>query len=190
MKRLECDSLDDYLLGWLLPAEAAAFERHLSECEACRREQALQQSIDGTLARPEEVFGPPPPGLAARVERHAQTARRRRRVQTAVLGAAIAASLLVVLVVGGLNTRQMDGPSQPLVVTPSPPEIESAKDEAAAEQVASDPAPASFERLMPSTEVTLTDPSSGIVVDRQSHNPDITVVWVYPTSRRTAVQDN
>jgi hypothetical protein len=46
-----------------------------------------------------------------------------------------------------------------------------------------------YEELTLSTRVRLTDPSAGIVVDCKTRNPDITMVWIYPTPKFSATEN-
>jgi anti-sigma-K factor RskA len=97
--------LAGYVLGALDPDEAAAFERHLAGCDACRAEveelRGLPELLD-QAAPPVEV----PAGLRERtfaaVERAAAGDRRRPLLRLAAVAAA-----LVVALVGGVVVSQL-----------------------------------------------------------------------------------
>jgi anti-sigma-K factor RskA len=55
----EHDELSAYLLGWLSPAEAASFEAHLRDCDACRSELGELESLPGVIARAAPPFEVP-----------------------------------------------------------------------------------------------------------------------------------
>jgi hypothetical protein len=100
-----------YVLGSLSPTDRLEFERHLADCEQCRRSVAELAGLPGLLGRVsvEQVEVPIPvepvpdtvlPALVTRVRRE----QRRRSVLT-VLGAAAAVAVVAV----GVNALQSPG---------------------------------------------------------------------------------
>ena len=105
-----------YVLGALSPADRLEYERHLPDCETCRRSVATLAGMPGLLARvPREQveaplpFEPPPetvlPALVATVRRE-----QRRRAVLVTLGAA-AAVAVVALGATALQAARDDGPT-------------------------------------------------------------------------------
>jgi hypothetical protein len=113
--------LGAYVLGGLDPADAAAFEAHLQDCGACRKELALMEKVPmllDALPVPDAVAltsvpggsGEAGAGVPARL--FDELGRRRRMVRRrwgALAGALAAACLAVGLAVGPLLVR----PPQP-----------------------------------------------------------------------------
>ncbi|MGN8129959.1 zf-HC2 domain-containing protein [Arthrobacter sp. RC1.1 241] len=113
--------LGAYVLGGLDPADAAAFEAHLQDCGACRKELAVMEKVPmllDALPVPDAVAltsvpggsGEAGAGLPARL--FDELSRRRRMVRrrwAALAGAVAAACLAVGLAVGPLLVR----PPQP-----------------------------------------------------------------------------
>jgi anti-sigma factor RsiW len=168
-----CEQLDEYLCGWLIPDEAARFEAHLANCAACRDECSLQRRIDRLLADANASIAPVPAGLKSRVDRRIRAAHRRRMVGWAI---AVTAAAGVALALGlwvrenlsfvpreGRETAQSLSATEngPVSVTPS---------------VGSEPPAAAI-------HVTMVDPSSAIVMPVESHRPNVTVVYVFPSIR-------
>jgi hypothetical protein len=168
MNRLPCEQLDDYLLGWLPPDEAAVFERHLAVCPACHREQTLQRAVDARFAKISESLDVIPSGLVERTRKEIHAARRRRAWRWTLSLAASAAVIWVVIVTqfrpGDFGRPEGQG------ISAAPPKIPSGADG----------------QWTVSSLVTLTDPSAGIVVESKTRDPKISVVWIYPTVKPPA----
>jgi hypothetical protein len=162
LNRPRCDRLDDYLLGWLTAEEAAAFKRHLADCPACRREQALQQAIDARLAKIRESPDAIPSRLVERTRKGIRAARRRRALCWAA-GVAAAAAVVMAVIIGRFRPQDFGRPeAQDVSALPSP-------------------APSNaVEQLTASSRVKLADPSAGIVVEYKTRDPNISIVWIYP----------
>jgi len=180
MDTRQCDRLDDYLAGWLSADEAASFEAHLADCPACRAEVAHGQRIDRLLAQGSGHLEPVPPSLVDRIEGRIRSLRRRRTVRWA-LGASAAAA--VVLAVGVWHIPQDEGaalgPERPpgrgsVAETP----VES---EPGGHEVAPPAQPPSDNE--PRVRVSLADPSEAILVRKETSNPNVSIVWIYPTVR-------
>ncbi|MDJ0459180.1 zf-HC2 domain-containing protein [Arthrobacter sp. NQ7] len=113
--------LGAYVLGGLDPADAAAFEAHLRDCAACRKELALMEKVPmllDALPVPDAVAltsvpgGSADAGTAVPARLFDELARRRRTLRrrwAALAGAVAAACLAVGLAVGPLLAR----PPQP-----------------------------------------------------------------------------
>ncbi|MGD0517713.1 MAG: zf-HC2 domain-containing protein [Thermoguttaceae bacterium] len=173
MKQSPCDQLDDYMLGWLSPDEAAEFERHLTDCPACRRQQALQQSIDGLLAGSGGSLDAIPSGLVERTRHQVKTARRRKALQR-TFGLVAAATVLIAAVIGRFTIWSPNRPGDRDVAV--------SQNAAAAQGNTSSNSPLSAtENPKESTRVALADPSSGIVLECKTRDPRINIVWIYPT---------
>lgn len=181
MKRLICQQLDDYMLGWLSPDDAAAFDRHLADCPACRRELALQQSIDGLLAGCGGTMDSIPSGLVERTGHRVRAQRRRKVVRWAFSVAA--AAVVVILAVIGRFTFWFPG-------RPGDRDVAVSQNAAGGPDNAASNSPVSaLENPKASTRVALADPSSGIVVECKTRDPRINIVWIYPTVKPTSMSD-
>jgi anti-sigma-K factor RskA len=111
----EHDELSAYLLGQLTPAESAAFEAHLRDCDTCRGELVELESLPGLLAGAAPAYAVPR-DLEARtfaaIERTNGAGRRsrppRRRawwrrppLLAGAVAALAAAAVAIVIVAGG-----------------------------------------------------------------------------------------
>jgi anti-sigma factor RsiW len=172
MKQSPCDRLDDYMLGWHSPDEAAEFERHLTDCPACHRQQALQQSIDGMLAGSGGSLDTIPSGLIERTRHRVESARRRKALRW-TFGLVAAAAVLIAAVIGRFTFWS---PSRP-----GDMDVAVSQNAAAAHGNTPSNSPLSTtENLKESTRVALADPSSGIVLECKTRDPRINIVWIYP----------
>ncbi|MGA2061159.1 MAG: zf-HC2 domain-containing protein [Thermoguttaceae bacterium] len=181
MKQLPCDRLDDYMLGWLSPDEAAEFERHLTDCPACRRELDLQQSIDGLLAGCRGPLDAIPSGLVEQT-RYRVRAERRRKVVRWAFGLTVAAAVVILAVMGRFAFWPISGQGDKDVAVSQ--NAAGAQDNAALNSPVS-----ALENPKASTRVALADPSSGIVIECKTHDPRINIVWIYPTVKPAAMPD-
>ena len=179
MIQLPCDQLDDYELGWLSPDVAAEFERHLTDCPACRREIDLQKSIDSLLAGSGGAMDAIPPGLVER-SLHQVRAERRHKVARWAFGLTAAAAVLILAVIGRFAFWSRSGPGNK--------EVAVSQNAAGAPGNAASKSPVSaLENPKASTRVALADPSSGIVLECKTHDPRINIVWIYPTVKPAAI---
>lgn len=167
------------MLGWLLPGEAAAFERHLADCPDCRRQCVLQKSIDGLLAEYGTLSDGNCSGLIERAGRQARTAWRQKAVRLA-LAIAAAAAVLTAAVFGRFALRSSAKPGGQDIAAAQNTAAESGKE-------ASDSIPSRLENPQTSTLVALADPSKGIVLECKTNNPNINLVWIYPTVNTDAM---
>jgi anti-sigma factor RsiW len=162
MNKPECEQLDEYLLGWLSAQQTAAFESHLAGCAECRRQRDAQQRIDLAVEKARTRGEPVPPLLADRIRRRVRAARTWRAVRIAC---ALAAAALLMVLPGrswfaGLGSGLQPEPA--MVAQSEPP-------------------PARVVAAVGQPRVRMADPSSAILVPMPSKNPDVTIVWVYPT---------
>lgn len=168
----ECDRLDDYLLDGLSEEEASAFEAHVSGCSACRDELEHQRRIDRLLAQGTGRFEAVPRRLIDRIEGRVRRSARRRAVRMAcgLSVAALAISALAVwLTVGGLGTGNN---RQPVVHEGAEPGDEG-------NQV--DPSGGPTPRPQPVASISIADPSAAILVPVETKQPNVSIVWIYPT---------
>ena len=184
MKTAECQNLDDYLSACLSDDEAARFEAHLAHCPACREETADQRGIDRLLARGAAQRAPTPSSLVDRIEGQIRSLRRRRVIRTAL---ALSAAAAVVLAVGVWLIPQNDG-------TPAGPTTHAGASSIAEERIKREPdshadrheaaPPAQLASDgKPRVRVSLADPAEAILVPVETSNPNVSIVWIYPTVR-------
>jgi hypothetical protein len=137
------DKLSEYLDGELSPADAAAVDAHLRECQAC---SAVLNDLKRVVARARSLDARPPqedlwPGIAARTERIAQPGRR----VSFTLPQLAAAAVLLMAISGAVAWqmgRRADG-GRAVAVAPAverTPAVESAP----ADRVVPDAQPVSF----------------------------------------------
>lgn len=105
-----------YVLGALSPEDRAAFERHLSGCEACARSVRELAGLPGLLARvPVQIVDPDQPQLPVPATLLPSLVRRARRTQRrrvwATAGLVAAAVTIAAVSVG--STLGPDNPQQP-----------------------------------------------------------------------------
>ena len=168
----ECDRLDDYLLDGLSAEEASAFEAHLSGCSTCRDELEHQRRIDRLLAQGTGRFEAVPRWLIGRIEGRIHRSARRRVVRMAcgLSAAALAVSALGVwLTIGGLGTGNN---RQPLVHERAEPGEDGNR---------VDPPGGPTPRPQPVASVSIADPSAAILVPVETKQPNVSIVWIYPT---------
>jgi anti-sigma factor RsiW len=177
MKRSLCGQLDDYMLGWLTPAEADAFESHLPDCADCHRQHALQQSIDALLAETAGSLDAIPSDLVENARHRVRLARRRKAVAWATGIAAAAAILISAFVARSGSWRSARSVDRDVATLQHP--------DAPASAISNLPSGKS-EKLQASSRVAMADPSSAIVVECKTSDPRIKLVWVYPTVKRKA----
>ena len=101
---MECErqrsKLSEYLDGALGPREAGELERHLAQCQGCRRERdALQRTVQAVRQLPRELA---PSGLAARVMERVRAEALARAPVLALWPRALAVAAMLLLVVGVL----------------------------------------------------------------------------------------
>jgi hypothetical protein len=162
---LICDRLDDYLAGELDSQQTEAFRLHLADCAACREEVRFQESINRLLRQ--ATACETPPGLLTRLEQKVEAASRRKRL-TAVASITIAASLLAAFVLRRTDRPEVDPRSENKVVrVPSTALVDAAQKQ--------------------DVGLVLMDGSTDLlVVPQESHQPNVTIFWLYPTIKTAA----
>jgi anti-sigma factor RsiW len=157
-----CEQLDAYLDGDLASDEHAAFHAHLNQCADCSGAVAFQRRTDQLLAQAVSRPAVDRKLLVRGIDRRVSRARRTR--QLCWSGAIAAAASIAVIVSASLWDTKPNGNTveQPVAVE--------AHDK-----------PAAFVKARPKAVVTPTDPDETLVVAMPSTNPNVTIVWVYPT---------
>ena len=144
--------------GELPRRRGAALQQHLRTCESCRqvhRQLAAIQTAMHELAGESELPHPRGPALDFG---HRRAIRWR---------AGLAAAAVLVLCVGGwlaTSAVRTDAPERPVIV----------------QNHANTPVPETLDpRLL--VEVTFDPASDVIAVPIETENPNVTIIWVYPT---------
>jgi hypothetical protein len=169
MSASPCDAIDGYLGNWLTEPERAAFAAHLKECPQCQKAMGEQQAITQLLAMALTSEAPVLAGLSERIEKHMRSARRRR-----LAGQVAALAALVTLACGvALWLRRPAHPESKAIrpdIAVAPRQVPQAND-------ARPPAP---------VEVAFQGSSDVLALPIETHNPTITLIWVYPAAGKQA----
>ena len=156
-----CELLDGFLGQWLTEPERTAFQAHLTDCAGCRHQLEENERLNCWLQEAMAQVAPTPAGLIPQLERQLKRARRRR------LTVGLAGGVAAALVLGGLSAWWLQQP-KPDEKTPQTPIVEA-------------PAPARAEpSVARPVRVTFARPREVIAVPRQTDNPAVTIIWVYP----------
>jgi hypothetical protein len=161
-----CELLDGYLGRWLSEPELQAFVAHLASCPLCRQAVDEQRRFDQLLSQASTLGGLVPAGLVERIEgRLVQGQRRRLLVRTAALAA-------VLLLAVGISIWIV----KRVAVRP--------------ELVRNPPAPAPMAKTATPvfTRVALSRGSGLTAVPIESHNPGVTIVWLFPDRSEARVR--
>lgn len=121
--------LGAFVLGHIVPDEAAAVRAHLDGCPACREDAAELAPVADLLplADPERVGAPAEPPremldeVLTRIEQARETRRRERRRAIVVRVSAVAAALALVLVVAVAALQPSSSPSAEVVAMTATP---------------------------------------------------------------------
>ena len=186
MNNTSCDQLDDYLADSLADGERARFEAHLANCPVCRKEVEHQRIIDRLLVQGTEQFDPVPPSLVDFIESAIQSRQRLRMVRLA-WGLSTAAA--IILLVGLWSVSQRDG------FSPEPRPVAERKEKPPAfardiDPAASNPATSNPARAEPVVRVVSSDPSAAILVPMKTTAHNVSIVWVYPTTKFTTLAND
>jgi anti-sigma factor RsiW len=162
----QCDWLDDYLVGEMPPARKLDFEQHLAECATCQSEVDQWAAMSGMLKTATRELESPSAALVARIERErsVRIQRNRRRIVGWSVATVVAACLL-------FATRFIEF------------ERPTSSDEPRKENVV---APHRTEIVSPSPLVELPENVIGVPID--IGEPNVTVVWIYPTAQIPTAQ--
>ncbi len=157
MSSADCTWIDDYLAGDLPVDWNPLFEQHLLQCASCREEVEAWNTLRGMLAQAAEELEQPPEALSQRIaeslKRQPQPPAEQPRAR--LLPAAAAVCLLV----GAL-----------LYAIPQQDELPLRPGEQSIAQ-----------KVAPKPDVTVALPDDLIGVPVDVGDPDVTVVWMYPT---------
>lgn len=158
-----CQHFDEYCDGELDTWQQLAFEQHLPECAACREQLVAHRELEPVLPGAlQQLAGGVEPLETCRVSTAYRTARRSATWQ--YVGRAIAAMIVVAIGITVFRSR----PTMPPRSSSAP----SLADEQKADLMHPvDPAIAQF-----------PDESPLLPVQLRTRNPDITVIWFYPTA--------
>ena len=156
-----CDWLDDYLVGELTADRHFEFAEHLEECLECRSEVDHWSAMSHQLQTATRELEAPRATLPMRIERERarRTQRSRRRAFGWCVTTVVGACLL-------FATRFIE------FEAPKP------SDEPIADEVV---VPHLAEVSAPPALVELPDSVIGVPID--IGDPDVTVVWIYPTAQ-------
>lgn len=161
-----CNHLDGYLGDALAPNELEAFVAHMDDCPSCRQALAEQRRLEQLLNRATLASSPVPAGLVDRIE-DCLLAARRRRIATWSVGLAATVFLGIGATLWFMrSTPELVNERQLTQVVPVP-----------AADVAVTP---------PRVEVTVTSSSEVVAVPVPSRNPNVTILWMYPTRHASA----
>jgi hypothetical protein len=176
MKSPACEHLEDYLLCTLSSEQQAAFLEHLGGCHECSEAVRDQERLH-RIFRTAVSFEAVPVGLADRVEASLLHSSRRRillRVSTAT-----AAAVVFALAMGlWFNSKRAEHP-QDLSGGRASPEI-ALHQEAPIQPRPVNP-PTAQPPKVPVVRVTFSPAESVIAVPEKSGNPNVTILWIYPT---------
>jgi hypothetical protein len=97
-----------YVLGSLAPADRAAFEQHLAQCDRCRANVSELAELPAVLERADSSAWVPeqlPETLLPRLQREVRNHQRRRRVRVLAAGSIAACVIALVAVLGTATWR-------------------------------------------------------------------------------------
>jgi anti-sigma factor RsiW len=162
MTELQCEWLDDFLGRELSEQRQRAFTDHLGECDACRRAIEEWEAMRRLLQRATEQLELPDATLLERIDNRVAvvTSRDVRDVRLQWVAALVGACVLFAVIThhGPKRNHKVENEKNEIV---------------AGTHVASS-------ALLPPTNVALPDDVIGVPID--IGDPDVTVVWLYPTS--------
>ena len=145
------------LYGELSPARRASLSVHLARCERCREAQAQLASIRAAMCGLAETSEPLQAAMPSIDFGHRWAFPWRAGLAAAIVALCVGAWLAA----GSLQTD-----------TPAPPMIAQARPEPPATKT---PDPRSL------VKVTFDSPGDVIAVPIETANPNVTIVWIYPT---------
>jgi anti-sigma factor RsiW len=160
-----CTNLDGYLQKELSAEEQAIFVAHLETCSRCRRAVQEQEFLDQLLVRATTQLNLVPEALVDRIEQRLQKGRQRRLLL--VLASLATAALVVFCVTAWWHTRS------PALDLPA------ASSTALAPQSPQPTTPTDPRALV---HVTFQPRHEVIAVPLKTTNPNVTLIWVYPTA--------
>ena len=147
--------------------------------------------MDRLLARGAAQRAPTPSSLVDRIEGQIRSLRRRRVIRTAL---GLSAAVAVVLAVGvSLMPRHEVTPPRPAThryVPSIAEERTGCEPETPPDRHEAAPPPPLRPEGEPRVRVSLADPAEAILVPIETSNPNVSIVWIYPTVKpgRAAAQ--
>lgn len=167
----QCDWLDDYLARDLSADRTLDFEEHLDDCSACRLEVEQWDAMSQMLRTATNELEKPSVGLVEEIT--AEYARRKQLTQRRIVGRTVAA-VVAVAAAGLLFAISL---------------IENEQSEPAVGKVENIVAsPSKFKKVAQVQGIEFPDEFIGVPIDIDDEN--VTVVWVYPTVTKEAVQEH
>lgn len=179
-ERLGCDSLEDFLFGVLADGDARAFRDHCRTCEECREAVDAERRMKRHVAeavraaagnrrqparRPVITTAAPQPRLMTQPGVMAPPrVNTRQRVAAAIIALGVLAACL-------MTTPQPQPRREP---------IEVAHQRAPTDSVVASSLSPGRHRRTPAVVVQ----DGGVAVPLESHDPDVVVMLIYPSSRR------
>jgi anti-sigma factor RsiW len=162
MNQPQCRQLEDYLARSLSNAERAEFAAHLAGCPACHQAIREQELMDQMLLRAATLLQPVSASLAEQTERRLQRAHRLRFTRWA---SGLAAAVVLMCITAWLLTREPSQELSPVRIVEAPA-LQSTP-------VVHDP------RSL--VRVTFQPQAAVLAVPMKTENPNVTIIWVYPT---------
>jgi anti-sigma factor RsiW len=163
-----CDHLLDFLDDGLAGADRQAFVDHLPTCSACRQRLEEHRLLEQFLMQAASEAAPR--FLVSKIEKEIRRAKLRRRV----LRLAGVAALVFVAVASALwMNRRPPRPNR----QDEPPAL-------ATTTIRIPEAP----KPPPAARVVLKSPKNSVAVPVKSHDPTVTIVWIFPPLRDAAAR--
>lgn len=154
-----CENLEEYVAGDLSDQQLTIFEVHLSKCESCRHEVAEWQRLRETLQSAARELEIPSDRLLRILDDDATVSVIRKRRPATIQAATIATCLGLLLAVFVASLKQ-------------PPHVSE-------EPQIPLPAFSKSVTVMPAPDVEFEDDIIGVPIEID--DPNVTVVWLYPT---------
>jgi anti-sigma factor RsiW len=161
---IPCDALDDHLAGELSAKRRSAFDQHLATCEACRVAVEEWRTLCGTLESATNELEKPSPRLLERVQTPSTVSASPANpdLQKWRIGALVGASLVAAALFAS-------------ILQPRPPRNELAN----APQTQRELSRPTVAKTPVRPKVEFSADVIGVPID--VGEPNVTVVWLYPT---------
>jgi anti-sigma-K factor RskA len=155
-----CERLDDFIIGELTDVELIEFNEHLSECDECLATIDRWNCDRARLKSAVELFETPNPHLLQRIEQKLLVTPLDKRATSErgrTLVALASAAFAIMILVFWIQTRTIENPRTELAASKTDPPIVSKRPE-------------------------LTFPDDVIALPVDIGDPNVVVVWLYPTA--------